>query len=178
MNTSKPADRQATSAALGRQIHQRMATFGTLDLLYEAIELQARGEIIAAKHLVERVIDTIEDGGRREADIILAMADLPPAFAFDAALHARRHPFLDRHDAFIARTTKWSGEMFTATDQNEWFLTVMPSDAWCCSDGQLGGQVNGLGLLTLHAHLTCQTVDVAAAGLAPWLEKIQRGGAA
>jgi hypothetical protein len=155
-----------------------MATFGTLDFLYEAIELQARGEVIAAKHLIERAIDTIEDGGRHEAEIIASMADLPPAFAFDAALHARRHAFLDRHDAFIARTTKWSGEMFEASDQGEWFVTVMPSDAWYCSDGQPGGQVNGLGLLSLHAHLTCQTIDTAASKLTPWLAKLNRGGAA
>lgn len=177
MNTLKPADRQAASAALGRQIHQRMATFGTLDFLYEAIELQARGEVIAAKHLIERAIDAIEDGGRSEAEIIAEIADLPPVFAIDGWLHGRRHDVLDKFAMSLGWAAVWAGETFRGSlDDGAFDLHVNPADGWLCTSGTPDMFVYGVGLTALHAHLKCENLAATVARLAPWYLKSMKGG--
>ncbi|MGR9269845.1 hypothetical protein [Rhizobium leguminosarum] len=177
MNSENSDFGQVAHASLGRQIHQRMATFGTLDLLYEAIELQSHGEVIAAKHLIERAIDTIEDGGRHEAEIIADLADLPPVFAIDGWLYARRHDVLDKFAQRLGWAAVWIGETFRASrDDGAFDLHVNPSDGWRCTSGTPDVYVYGVGLTSLHAHLKCENLAATVARLAPQYLKSMKGG--
>ncbi|CAN7607367.1 hypothetical protein LJR245_004537 [Rhizobium leguminosarum] len=177
MNSENSDFGQVAHASLGRQIHQRMATFGTLDLLYEAIELQSHGEVIAAKHLIERAIDAIEDGGRSEAEIIAEIADLPPVFAIDGWLHGRRHDVLDKFAMSLGWAAVWAGETFRASLEDGSFdLHVNAADGWRCTSGMPDVLVYGVGLTALHAHLKCENLAATVARLAPWYLKSTKGG--
>ncbi|NKK72452.1 hypothetical protein GFM13_19100 [Rhizobium leguminosarum bv. viciae] len=173
MNSENSDLRQAVQASLGRQVHQRMATFGTVDLLYEAIELQSHGEVIAAKHLSERAIDAIEDGGRAELEIIDNLANLPPVWGLDAALSAQRVPFLEKHAIAKGWRFGWIRGDFIASDEDGFALHVYRSDAWRCSTGMPDMLICGVGLTTLHAHLRGETIDQTVAALAPWYAKLK-----
>ena len=134
---------------------------------------------MAARDVIEEAIARIEDGGREEAEIIEALADYPPVFVIDLALHQRRHSFIKKLAQSMGWQITWDGEaVFVTGDDGAFELHVNPVDGWRCTSGMPDVHVTGVGLTSLHAHLKGEDLAATVARLTPWFSKISKGGAA
>ncbi|WFR96878.1 hypothetical protein [Rhizobium tumorigenes] len=167
MHTAKTPNCQQP---LGRIIASRLFAAGARERLLEALEYLANGEVIAGKHAVEDAIDCIENGGRDDNAQAAGLAEMPPVYEIDAALHQRRRSFLASHAKRAGWLAQWSGETFLVADDAT-TITVHPSDVWTSSTGMPDMEVSGIGLTSLHAHLSGRDLASTVAGLADWIAK-------
>ncbi|MBX5220903.1 hypothetical protein HJC04_11380 [Rhizobium sp. NLR8a] len=158
---------QVVQAVLGRHIHQRIACAGARERMLEAREYLANGEPIAAAHSIEAAIDGGDDAGRRELEIVDALADKPPVWKLDAALHEKRAPLLEGYAKRYGWRFGWVRDDFIASDEDGFALHVYRSDAWRCSTGMPDMLVCGVGLVTLLGHLRGEDLDMTVAALTP-----------
>lgn len=168
-------DNKAKTQALSLSRQQFLAIY-IVDCLLDIEENLEVGDVFTALHAIRDLASYIE---ATHAEEIALLENMPstPVHAIDTALNAKRRAVLEKQAAVDDMQFRWldNGDFELLTIDGHVVVTVHPNDNWI-SHTRGDGSVVGIGLTSLLAHLSPDTLTETAHRLGKWAAR-QQGGA-